>query len=270
MPLIEEKFDQHKVDSLKRYLQKEAEKNRKKDYEILVDGFKIVSRTENIEEFEDYEQELKPATRNISILIYDGLNTNRNTRYSFLLQNETSAGHKGLNGTEDLGGIIKEKLDARDKEHETTRLKEKLEETQQLLDEAEEYGDILEQKIKDLEAGEHKKLVGLGDVAGLLFNGWLKQNPKLMAKIPGGDALAGLLDLPGTNPAPVSEETTATFEKKATAADANEQEWLVFRNQMQSGFKEEQLNTVFGIVGKLSQQPEHIPTVAQLLNLKNE
>jgi hypothetical protein len=269
MPFIEEKFDQHKVDSLKRYLQREAEKNRTRDYEIVVDGFRVVSRTENLDEFEDYEQEIKPGTRNVTIVIYDGLNTPRNTKYSFLLQQEQTAG-KGLNGTEDLGSIIKEKLDARDREHETSQLREKLAETQQQLTEAEEYGDLLEQKIKDLEAGEYKKMVGFGDVAGLLLNGWLKQNPQLIAKIPGGATLAGLLDMPGSTPTPASEETTATFEKKNTPAGANEQKWMLYRNQLEGGFKEEQLDTVFSIVGKLSQEPQHISTVAQLLNLKNE
>lgn len=267
MPFIEEKFDQHKVDSLKRYLEREGEKNRPRDYEIVVDGFKVVSRTGNLAEFEDYEQEIKPGTRNITIVIFDGLNTPRNTKYSFLLQQEQAV-NKGLNGTEDLGTIIQEKLDARDREHETARLKEKLAETEQQLVEAEEYSEILEKKVKDLETGEHRKMVGLGDVAGLMLNGWLKQNPQLIAKIPGGATLSGLLDMPGPTPAPVSEETTASFEKKNQSQ--NEQGWTTFRNQMQSGFKEEQVNTVFSIVCKLSEQPEHISTVAQLLNLKNE
>jgi hypothetical protein len=107
-------------------------------------------------------------------------------------------------------------------------------------------------------------------VAGLVLNGWLKQNPQLIAKLPGGETLAGLLDMPGSNPTPVSEETTATFEKKNAPSGANEQKWILYRNQLEGGFKEEQLETVFSIVGKLSQEPEHISTVAQLLNLKNE
>lgn len=43
MPVVEERYDQNKIDSLKRYLKREAEKGRTRDYEIIVDGFKVVS-----------------------------------------------------------------------------------------------------------------------------------------------------------------------------------------------------------------------------------
>src|SRR3954464_6979481 len=99
MPLHDLKFDQHKIDSLKRYLQREADKERAKDYEIIIDGFRVVSRTDDLSEFDEYEQEIKSDTRNISILIFDGPGTNRNTRYSFALQSETtSRTNGGLNG----------------------------------------------------------------------------------------------------------------------------------------------------------------------------
>ena len=90
MPVIEERYDQNKIDSLKRYLKREAEKGRTRDYEIIVDGFKVVSRTNDVEEFDDYEDEIQDNTRNIAILIYDGAGTNRNTRYSFSLNQSNS------------------------------------------------------------------------------------------------------------------------------------------------------------------------------------
>jgi hypothetical protein len=59
MPLITEKFSQHKVDLIKRYLQREIEKGRPKEFEIIVDDFKVVSRTSDLEEFEDYASHLQ-------------------------------------------------------------------------------------------------------------------------------------------------------------------------------------------------------------------
>src|SRR5690242_9935429 len=127
MPLHDLKFDQHKIDSLKRYLQREGEKGRKKDYEIMIDGFRVVSRTDDLSEFDDYEQEIKGDTRNISILIFDGPGTNRNTRYSFSLQGDISNRSSGsLNGLGDIEQVITDKLAEREKEYEVERLKEQL------------------------------------------------------------------------------------------------------------------------------------------------
>ena len=165
MPLIEEKFDQSRIDSIKRYLQREAEKGRTKDYEIIVDGFKVVSRTDNLDEFEDYEAEIKNSTRNVSILVFDGQSTNRNTRYSFLLQGEpNTAQPKPLNGLGEIDQIIQEKLDAKDKEYELKQLREKLQETETALQESEEYNEQLEKAIAELKSKNTLESKNMGEV----------------------------------------------------------------------------------------------------------
>src|SRR5260221_13665110 len=242
MPLIEEKFNQHKIDSLKRYLQRETEKKRPKDFEIIVDGFKIVSRTENSEEFEDYEQEIKPGTRNVSILIFDGPGTNRNTRYSFILQGEpASRGSQVVNGLGEIDQVIAQKLEEREREHELTRMKGELSATKNQLAEAEDYADTLQKRIKDMEEKRYVQAVSLGEVASVVLKTLVKQHA---ARIPGGQALAGLPRGDSSVDAPAAILPAAgrsvTFEKQPLPEPIDEQtrKRLPLIRQLQERFNE--------------------------------
>jgi len=268
MPLIEERFDQHKIDSLKRYLQRETEKNRPKDFEIIVDGFKVVSRTENVEEFEDYETEIKTSTRNLSILIFDGPGTNRNTRYSFTLQGEPAGRpSQAVNGLGEIDQVIAQKLEEREREHELSRLREQLTATKAQLTESEEYAESLQKRIKEMEEKRYVQAVSIGEVASVVLKTLVKQHA---TRIPGGQALAGLLgadmpeETPPTLPAP---ESSASFEKQPASETVDEltRNRLSLIEQMQERFNEQQMIAVFSILDCLAAAPDKIdPVLAQL------
>jgi hypothetical protein len=261
MPLHDLKFDQHKIDSLKRYLQREAEKGRTKDYEIIIDGFRVVSRTDDITEFDDYEQEIKSDTRNISILIFDGPGTNRNTRYSFALQSDSSNRANGsLNGLGEIEQVIADKLAEREREHDLQQVKEQLKATKQELAEAEEYSETLERRIKDMEAQRFTNAVSIGEVASLVLKSLVKQN---ISRIPGGQALAGLLgaDQPDENTSSSnSSPAHVSFEKQSdgTGLDEQTQNRLALIEQMQQSFNEQQMVGVFNILDILVAAPDKI------------
>lgn len=272
MPLHDLKFDQHKIDSLKRYLQREAEKGRTKDYEILIDGFRVVSRTDDITEFDDYEQEIKGDTRNISILIFDGPGTNRNTRYSFSLQSDTSnrAG-SALNGLGEIEQVVADKLAEREREFELLQVKEQLKATKHDLTESEAYAETLEQRIKDMEAKRYTNAVSIGEVAGLVLKTLVKQN---IARIPGGQALAGLLGTDQPDELTSAEESThaqVSFEKQPGNSGLDEQtrNRLSLIEQMQQNFNEQQMVGVFSILDILVATPEKIDVVLKQLGLQS-
>lgn len=272
MPLIEEKFDQHKIDSLKRYLQREMEKNRPKDFEIIVDGFKIVSRTENVEEFEDYEQEIKDSTRNISILIFDGPGTNRNTRYSFSLHGEPGPRqNQPANGLGEIDQVIAQKLEEREREHAMSHLKEKLSATEAKLTESEEYAETLQKRIKDMEEKRYVQAVSIGEVASVVLKTLVKQHA---ARIPGGQALAGLLGADLPEDAAVAElsapQGAASFEKQSAADPLDEQtrNRLSLIEQLQQRFDEQQMVAVFSILDCLTAAPDKIELVLIQLGLQ--
>ena len=226
MATVADKFDQGKIDRLKKYLLKEEQNGRTRDYEISVDDFVIVPRTNDVSEFDDYEMEMTNETRNLSIVIYK-VNNNRNTCYSFCLKGEPEP-PKEREQKMGLGEIdvmiqerVKEKLDAKDKEYEFARIKEKLAEKEEKLDEAEEYIEKIEKEITDLRAemeevrkGKIKNLLKQSEgVGNLIFSNVLGG---IIKKIPGGEGLAGLFggdEEEQTTESP-RKETKASFEMK--------------------------------------------------------
>ena len=287
MPLIEEKFDQHKIDSLKRYLQREAQKGRQKDYEIMIDGFKVVSRTDEIDEFDDYEQEIKDTTRNISILIYDGGNTNRNTRYSFLLnqdrvrekERESSQATNCMGGLGEVDQLIQQRLDEKDREYALKALTEKLEETEDQLKEAEKYSDQIEKELAHLKAQiESNKfnlsglnLVELGsEVLKLTINRNAKKSP-LVGQLAG---ILGALNPPDAPPATTEpesgEDEEVSFKKHSPEPQLNERQLLILSSiqKMEQAFNEEQMLLMNLVIETLMYHPDQLITVAQLLNVE--
>lgn len=272
MPLVEEKFDQHKIDSLKRYLLRERENNRIKDFEIIVDSFKVVSRTNNIEEFEDYEQEIKENTRNLSILIFDGPETPRNTRYSFSLGDAISRNSQPANGLGEIDQVIAQKLEEHERVHELNRLKEQLSATKEQLTEAEEYAYSLEKRIKSMEEKRYTQAVSLGEVASVVLKSLVRQHA---SKIPGGQALAGLLgaddvDTSTTPSIPLANESSVSFEKKSDTEPITEEtrNRLSLIGQMQERFTESQMIAVFSIIDCMAADPSKITEVLTLLHLQ--
>ena len=269
MPTIEERYDQGRIDVLKRYLQREAANGRTKDYEILVDGFKVIPRTRNLDEFDDYEIELRDNTRNLSILVYDGPVTPRNTKYSFRIEKpqETLNGPgNGLGATEQL---INDKLAERDRQYELERLKEELADTHKQLEDAEDYHKILEDKLAQAEANKHKISGGIGALGTVILENLVKRNAHLF---PGASAFAGLLgvDVPEAPP-PTQESqpaTEATFQKQDDPPLTQEQmHYLNNLRALERILNRQQLNTIFNILQKLTERPDQIDTVAALLNI---
>lgn len=280
MPVIEERYDQNKIDSLKRYLKREADKDRTRDYEIIVDGFKVVSRTNDLEEFDDYEEEIKDNTRNIAILIYDGAGTNRNTRYSFSLNQDSTSPipSKPVNGIGSLGEIdeiIQQKLDEKDKDYKIAALEKELEETQRQLAEAEQYHAQLEESIirireeKEEKPKPHPLAVQLGLIGSNILDGLLKKNIPQLSGLLGG--------IPSEQPDPTATEAPeaeATFKKKGDTPPApqmTEQQQRNLRNleMMEQAFGGDELQIVIAIIQKLMEKPEQVIPVAQFLNLQN-
>lgn len=279
MPVIEERYDQNKIDSLKRYLKREADKGRSRDYEIIVDGFKVVSRTNEVDEFEDYEDEIKDNTRNIAILIYDGASTNRNTRYSFSLNQDNaspipSKPVNGLGGLGEIDEIIQQRMEEKEKDFKISTLEKELDETNQKLSEAEDYHKQLEEEIirlKEEKPKPHALSLQLGEIGATVLDGLLKRNIPQLAGI-----LNGFSEQQATPSPTASEpEVEATFQKKTATPTApqltvEQQNRLRNLELMEQAFNGEQLQVVIAIIQKLIQKPEQVIPVAQFLNLQND
>jgi hypothetical protein len=273
MPVTNEKYDQFKVDRLKNYLEDMTEKNQARLYEIFVDTLKVVPKTSDVTEFDNYERYMTEDTEKVRIVIYNSGLSNRNDQYCFYVHNK----QKHDNGLGEIETIVQDKLAARDREHEMNQLREDLEEAKTKLKEAEEYAELLQGQLdQEKDTQQHKKL-RLGELASIALEGIVRRNPQWLGKVPVvGEALAGIIEqdtidkqqLLSSPPAP---ETAVSYQKKVTATQEVKPEHLPYiplLRQLETAFDQSQLNTVWQVLEKFAQTPDSLQTVAELLNIQ--
>jgi len=270
MPVTNDKYDQLKIDRLKHFLQEMAAMGQARPFEIFVDSLKVVPRTEDPKEFDNYEYYMNEDTEKIRILIYNSNLSPRNDQYCYYVQQNKP--DKPMNGLGDIDGIIQEKLTARDREYELNRLKEELEETKQQLEEAEEYADTLEKQLQEAQSNKYKLgKLNLVELGGAVLENLAVKNSPLLDKM----GLAGLLGAGNTpvNSEAKTEETEVKFQKKTTDNANNNSlnpeylQYIPVLQQLDAAFEKPQLEIVMQVLGRFSEEPDKLMTVAELLNI---
>jgi hypothetical protein len=239
MPVTTEKFDQVKIEKLKHFLEDMAGKGNPRPYEIFVDNLKVVPKTEEAKDFDNYEYYVNENTEKLRILIYNSPASPRNDQYCFLLQNNQL--HKSVNGLGEIDSII--------------------------------HAEQLQSQIEDQKKNKFKLgNINLGELASVAVEGMIRRNPQLLTKIPGGEALAGIIEQDNlekeTKQLPDEKETQASFQKVApTAAVTEEQQrYIMFLQQLDVALTEEQMQATLQILNQFVQHPDKISIVADLLN----
>lgn len=272
MPFINEKYSEQKIDNLYNYLQNSKEQGEAEDYEIFVDAFKVVKRTNDLARFESYSNFIQPETKAVTIVIYDGTSP-RNTKHIFTIKEDNT---NGLNGV-DVDTRIEEKLRLEKEKWETELLKKENERLQTELSEAEAYIEELEEKE---EKAKDKKFrmgdVNVGEFASVMLEGFVRRNPQLLTKLPGGEALAGVIEQDNADREKAlldkSPEPEVTFKKKSSSTDSTlseeDKSYLDFIKSLKDKFDHEQMTNVMLILDVLAKNPNDInPTIQYLSDL---
>jgi hypothetical protein len=281
MPNTTATYDPSKVERLKHLLSSLQEKGKAKFYEIFVDNLKVVEKTEDATEFETYMDYLDNDTQEVKVVIYNSGNSPRNDQYTFELKPKERERERekvsqkqalpALSGL-DIENRIDEKLQTERRKWEMELLKKENEELKIKIQDAEEFMDQLQQAYEE-EKAKKQKLgnVDLGDLASVAFEGLIRRNTHLISKIPGGEALAGIIEEDNREKMKVidapQEETEVSFKKAKTTANINkeDEERLQVLRMMQQNFNETQLKEVWSILQKLSLDNSLISPVLDLL-----
>jgi hypothetical protein len=279
-------YNDVKLSQFKMWLHDMADKNEGKYIEVFVDDVKVVPRTNKIESLDDHKVYLDDTTETIKVFTYNTENSNRYQQFTFVIekkkaneypvqnQNVQTPQVQGLSGIE-LENRINQSLAQERERWQTDLLKRDFETTKKELQDAEEYIDDLE---KQLSVYKSKKLhlgdVNLGEVASIVLEGMVKRNPHWVAKLPGGDALAGLIAKEATeNGTAEVIENEVVFKKKTPAEEGMTEEMkaqLGFLKQLESHFTQEQLDKIMSILQAFTEEPKHVETVFDLLEIKKE
>jgi len=179
MALVKEVYSESRINLIQQLLKNEAGNGTPKEYDIKVDELKVVSRTADPERFFSHEEFLLPETKNITINIYDS-KSHRCTRYFLLLREEEPT-------KQELSGIEKSmtaKMVQERKKWEYEQLKKEYDELKEQLTESEDYGDMLKEKIDQLEAEKNDRSSKLTNTMVGLAGMYIANKPNALSGIP--------------------------------------------------------------------------------------
>lgn len=276
MAITSETYDQLKIDKLKLYLQTQADRNAARYYEIYVDNLKAVHKTSDIQEFDSYEDYMTEDTDRIRILVYStNPQSPRNDQYVYRMKKQeeqkTIVQQQGLSGIE-IENRMEEKLQTHRERWEHEALVKELEQTKQQLKESEEYAEKL---VAELAVYRSKKMhwgnVNLGEFASVVVEGIVRRNPQMVAKLPGGEALAGIIEDDNRERASTTptQETEVSFKKKSDTPELSEEEkgYLNFMRGIAESFDDEEIIILTQVITKLEEDTTQLKPVAELLNI---
>ena len=283
MPIQFDKFDQQKVDNLKTHLDSLAKKGTPKPYEILVDGVKAVMRTEDPEEFYNYEAYMKEDTNEIRVIIHGWNNSPRNDQFSFSLKAKTQKealdmsldgfASKAYSQTEIREMIARRQKQVEDME-ELEMLRAKVAERAKKIKESEQLVETM-QKVIDEAKKNGNKIGGihLGDLLSVAIESFLKRNGPAIAKATGIDGLAGAFS--GNNE-PTEQGSTASeasFRKKETpnepALTLHEKEFVALFHELEKCFSQEEMLQIIEILQSLRDDKSQLVPILELLQQPN-
>ncbi len=262
MPTIKHKYEVQKIEKIKTLLCNLAERNQPRPFEIFVDTFKVVPKTEDTEQFDLYENYLDSDTKEIVIKIYYTANSPKNDQHIFTMGDSLG----GLNGMEAVEKMMAEKIAAKDKEYEARRNLELLGELQQKIAEDEKYITELEEKL-NIAHNDRYKLGGfnLVEFGSVLLGNFLQKNHAILD----GFGMGKVFQRDAKELPPADEQQgSASFSSKANIAQPDEQElqYIAFVRQLTNTFDATQMAGIITILNHLMQHPEKIETVTALLN----
>lgn len=272
-----EKYSAEKIEKLNEYLKRYHQLGQPIDYEILVDGFRAVRRTNDPEVFYQFDTFVNADTQNIEIVFYQG-NSNNNERFLFLLTD--SPVQRNTQDEQSLSGIeIQSRiLDGINKERERWEMDRVLEEKKQLekdhaefeawIEELEEEKKNLEEEISMLKAGQNPLNSLLGELGSSFVTSMLKKNPGILKALPGGETLSGFINnVEDENTATSQEESTVKVKPKDTP-ESPDNESIQFIKELHQVFSEEEFIKVMQVLDSLATDKSSIDIVLQLLKSK--
>lgn len=250
-----EVYSTEKLESLRNLLINQVKNDNPRDFEIIVDDRLVVSRTSDPERFNDYLSVMHSDSRQVAVTLFHG-KSNSYERIHFKIDPGGAKDPKPqeLNGVED----VQKKIDAAlAKERERIRYENLEKENDDLKEENRELKrkntDLAEAMLEIKENGFLGNL-NVPKVLSLTLEDMVRRNPQWLAKVPGGQALAGIIaeDNKEQVRQQDSEGTEVRMKKKAAHDDdeltEEQKEGKYFRAALRRHFSEEECEKICAMI----------------------
>ena len=270
-----EKYDVAKIEQLKMFLEQNAERGKPRYYEIFVDNLRVIEKTNDVAEFDSFQNFMNEDTRLIKILLYSSSEESpRNDKFIYRVKDDDSKSkEQGLSGVE-VTERIQTVLQMEKEKWDNNLIKKELEEAEERIDELEKYSGQLEAKIIELKQNQ-KKLGGihLGKIAGVALEALLRNNTQLLSKYPLTKGLAGVieqdnkqkLNLENNTTASSTQDTEVTFSAAEETSEAEKELSKMLREIMLAFSGEGEFSNVMNILTEMAGNKPLIQSTLQFI-----
>lgn len=262
-----QKYDPDKIEKLAEHVRIYHESGDPIEYEILIDRFKAVRRTSDPQMFALYENFIGADTKVLEINFYHS-NSNTYDKYIFTLEDEVQG---QLNGIE-VEQRVQESVQRERKEWEYDQIRQENERLKKEVTELEEEVESLEKEKEEL-LNSRSPLEGvLGEFGSSLLESFIRRNPKIIAGLPGGQALAGIIEEDNQRQAHEAQlpESQVSFRPKSEGYNQEEKAAIEFVNQLKTQFTKEEFDQVMIILQTLANDKGKIELILNHVNIKNQ
>jgi FtsZ-binding cell division protein ZapB len=266
MALIsKQKYDPAQVQKLADLVRLYRDREQPFDYEIIVDGLKVVRRTSDPEMFFIFENFVTADTKNVEIIFYNG-NSNVNEKRMFTFIDDEP--EKGLSGVE-VEARIEEKVR---KEMEYDQLKRDNKDLTNKVEELKKEVEDLERVNEELVNSQSPLKGFLGEIGSSFVESFIRRNPNVIKGLPGGEALAGLIETDNKRKEHEEQapEHEVNFKPKSESNSLTEDERnaITFVNQLKTQFQREEFDKVLLILQTLADDKSKIDLILNHVNIK--
>lgn len=267
-------YDTHEVDNIKQLLLSESKNATPLFFEIKIDGFLKIRKTNNVNRFDELYSFINDKTKDLIIFIYTEPGSEKKEWYKFRLREEPET--QSMNGL-DIDAKVDEKMKIFEKDMEHKQTKEELRKEQEKVKSAEQYIEILENRVESMQAKpNHFGNWDIGKLAASTIEGIAVHYPKVLEKVPVLNGIAKVIQedvkskpqqLSGSFEGDVSFKAK---EKKAElSAEAQEHEHTIrqLADFVGEHFDETQRRILGLVIVELGENTSQLQTVAELLNI---
>ena len=270
-----EKYDVAKIEQLKMFLEQNAERGKPRYYEIFVDNLRVIEKTNDVAEFDSFQNFMNEDTRLIKILLYSSSEESpRNDKFIYRVKDDDSKSkEQGLSGVE-VTERIQTVLQMEKEKWDNNLIKKELEEAEERIDELEKYSGQLEAKIIELKQNQNKLGgIHLGEIAGVALEALLRNNTQLLSKYPLTKGLAGVieqdnkqkLNLENNTTASSTQDTEVTFSAAEETSEAEKELSKMLREIMLAFSGEGEFSNVMNILTEMAGNKPLIQSTLQFI-----
>lgn len=269
MALIsKQKYDPAQVQKLADLVRLYRDREQPFDYEIIVDGLKVVRRTSDPEMFFVFENFVTADTQNIEIIFYNG-NSNVNEKRMFTFVDDEP--QKGLSGIE-VDARVQEQVKRERKEWEYDLVRKENKDLKEEVAELKTEVEQLEKANEELVNSQSPLKGILGEVGSSFVESFIRRNPSMLKGIPGGETLAGLIETDNKrkDQEEQSPDSEVTFKPKTDSNSLSEEDQaaITFVNQLKSQFTKPEFDKLLLILQTLADDKSKIDLILNHVNIK--